>query len=286
MYPGGTIGTDKVGDVAFSQGTTYYCYQEPNAYTVTYSGSTGWVPAGWIKLDTKGPGTPPQVGDKLTDGVYTSTIQSIEAPWGVQYSNVSFMLINISPAISSWKNGSGSLTVYTGSSPNLNCWARIGSEIVAAPATNTSVGIVGQIAYDSSYMYRCTQTSLTEVSQQWLTMTYMASRPGFPNASWTTQQYGSNTLWLPKLVWSSQDGAQDFNSTNLMPQVGWKVSDGVDTRTITTVAQNGSDSPFQSMYQLQLDGTLTNITTDSITIISQQAQSGVWKRIALNADTW
>jgi Major tropism determinant N-terminal domain len=160
VYPGGTIGIDKVGDVAFSQGTTYYCYQEPNAYTVTYSGSTNWVPAGWIKLDTKGPGAPPQVGDKLTDGVYTSTIQSIEAPWGVQYSNVSFMLINISPAISSWKNGSGSLTVYTGSSPNLNCWARIGSEIVAAPATNTSVGIVGQMAFDENYIYRCVQSNV------------------------------------------------------------------------------------------------------------------------------
>ena len=35
-----------------------------------------------------------------------------------------------------------------------------GSEVVAAPAHNTSNGIVGQIAFDDNYIYRCVQTNL------------------------------------------------------------------------------------------------------------------------------
>jgi hypothetical protein len=34
------------------------------------------------------------------------------------------------------------------------------SEIVAAPATNTSVGIVGQMAFDENYIYRCVQSNV------------------------------------------------------------------------------------------------------------------------------
>ena len=268
VYPGGTIGTDKVGDVAFSRGTTYYCYQEPNAYTVTYSGSTNWTPPGWIKLDTKGPGAPPQVGDKLTDGVYTSTIQSIESPWGVWYADVYMMLINISPAISSWKNGSGSLTVFTGSEPHLDCWARIGSEVATAPAHNNSPGIVGQIAYDSGYMYRCTQTNVTEISSVYTTPR-STNTPGYPGGN----QNSGDTMM----------NVMDAGGVPA-PQIGWVLSDGSSQRLITNVVRQ--NSAWGYIYTLSFTGSIDWTALDSITIISQQAVQAVWKRIALNADTW
>ena len=159
-YPGGTLDVDKAGDVAFDQDGIYYCYQQPNAYSISYAGSTGWTPAGWLRINSIGPNNKiPQVGEKLTDGTTTSTITSIEAPWQDQGGGATFMLINISPAVSSWKNGSGSLTVYTGTEPHLNCWARLSNEIVTAPSTLTSDGVAGQMAYDSNYIYRCIQTN-------------------------------------------------------------------------------------------------------------------------------
>ena len=124
-FPGGTIDVDKAGDVAFDQDAIYYCYQQPNAYSIAYGGSTGWSPEGWLRINGIGPNNKiPQVGDSLTDGTTTSTIVSVEAPWQDQGGGATFMLINISPAVSSWKNGSGNLTVYTGVAPVSDCWVK------------------------------------------------------------------------------------------------------------------------------------------------------------------
>lgn len=265
VYPGGTIDVDAIGDVAFDQSGTYYCYATPNAYTVTYSGSTNWVPAGWLKIDSIGPNNRiPQVGNKITDGVTTSTITSIEAPWAVQYANVSFMLINISPAVSSWKNGAGSLTVFTGSAPNLNCWARIGFQIVAAPTHNNSPGTAGQTAFDSSYIYRCTQTNVTEVSATYHT-------PKYTDAGYNNQ--GSLTD-----IRINNDGVVPT------PQNGWVISDGTNTRTITNVNPNTGQSG--NIWILSYTGDMDWSSVTSLTIISQQAVDAVWKRTALSADTW
>jgi hypothetical protein len=123
-YPNGTLDQDLVGDVAFDHDAIYYCHQQPNAYSISYGGSTGWVPEGWLRINSIGPNNKiPQVGDKLTDGTTTSTIVSIEAPWNNQ-GGETFMLINISPAVSAWKNGSGNLTVYTGLAPLTQCWTK------------------------------------------------------------------------------------------------------------------------------------------------------------------
>lgn len=264
VWPGGTIHQDKVGDVAFARDAVYYCYQEPNAYTVTYSGSTNWVPAGWIKLDTKGPGAPPQVGDKLTDGVYTSTIQSIESGWGVWYADVYMMLINISPAISSWKNGSGSLTVYTGSEPHTVNWAKIGSEVATAPAHNTSNGVAGQTAYDDNYIYRCVQSNLSDI------IAGVYATPA--SVSGNNQSQGTGYV-----------NVLDINMV-AAPQIGWTVSDGSNQRTITGVLRQ--NSAWGYIYTLTLNNTIDWSAPTSLTILSQLAQSGVWKRTALNADTW
>ena len=124
-FPNGTIDVDKAGDVAFDQDAIYYCHQQPNAYSIAYAGSTGWTPAGWLRINSIGPNNKiPQVGDKLTDGSTTSTITSIEAPWQDQGGGATFMLIDISPAVSAWKNGSGNLTVYTGLAPLSDCWVK------------------------------------------------------------------------------------------------------------------------------------------------------------------
>jgi len=124
-YPNGTLDQDIAGDVAFDQDAIYYCYQQPNAYSISYGGSTGWVPEGWLRINSIGPNNKiPQIGDKLTDGTTTSTIVSIEAPWQNHGGGEAFMLINISPAVSAWKNGSGNLTVYTGLAPITQCWTK------------------------------------------------------------------------------------------------------------------------------------------------------------------
>lgn len=124
-YPNGTLDQDLVGDVAFDQDAIYYCFQQPNAYSISYGGSTNWNPEGWLRINSIGPNNKiPQVGDKLTDGSTTSTITSIEAPWQDQGGGATFMLINISPAVSAWKNGSGDLTVYTGLAPLTQCWTK------------------------------------------------------------------------------------------------------------------------------------------------------------------
>lgn len=265
VYPGGTIGTDAVGDVAFDESGTYYCYQTPNAYTVTYSGSTNWTPEGWLKFDTKGPGNPPQVGDKVTDGVYTSTITSIESPWAIWYGSVYMMLVNISPARSSWKNGSGSLTVYTGSEPHLNCWARLSTEIVSAPTHNNSAGVAGQIAYDSNYMYRCVTSSVLEVSKG----TYHT--PRYTDAGYTNQG-------------ASDDIRINNDGVVITPQNGWYITDGTNTRTITNVNPNSGQSG--QIWILTLDSGVDWSSVTSLTIKSQLASDGLWKRVALSADTW
>jgi hypothetical protein len=101
------------------------------------------------------------------------------------------MLIEISPAVSSWKNGSGSFTVYTGSEPHLNAWAKLGVAIVDVPAHSNSPGTIGQIAYDSTYMYRCTQTNVTEVSDSYTTTMGDTGNPSY-NSGWNNQTFGAN----------------------------------------------------------------------------------------------
>ena len=268
-YPGGTLDVDKAGDVAFDQDGIYYCYQQPNAYSISYAGSTGWTPAGWLRINSIGPNNKiPQVGEKLTDGTDVSTIISIEAPWQIQYDDVRFMLINISPARSSWKNGAGNLTVYTGDAPHLNCWARLSTEIVSAPAHNNSAGVAGQIAYDTGYMYRCTQTNVTEVSATYTTPR-STNTPGYPGGN---QNGGDTTM-----------NVIDAGGVPA-PQNGWILSDGSSTRIITNVVRQ--NSAWGYIYTLTFTGSIDWTALDSITIISVQGVQAVWKRVALSADTW
>lgn len=263
VYPGGTFGSDKVGDVAFNRNGIYYCFQEPNSYIVHNNSGQGYNPVGWIRIDNmygKPDSLRPVVGTKLTDGVYTSTVAEIVAGWGAYG-----MVVRVDPVIQSWHDTASDLTVFTGDAPNTGpSWARIGTEVAAAPAHNNSNGIAGQIAFDSNYIYRCTQTNVSQISATYHT-------PKYTDAGYINQ--GSLTD-----IRINNDGVVPT------PQNGWIISDGTNTRTITNVNPNSGQSG--SIWILSYTGDMDWSSVTSLTIISQQAADAVWKRTALSADTW
>jgi hypothetical protein len=250
VYPAGTIGQDKVGDVAFSSGAIYYCVQEPNSYTVTWQGDSfnPWVPD-VIALSNIG-GSQPTVGAKLTDGTHTAVVTEVIAWWDGSRTG-----LRISPTVNDWHTGTGTLTVFTGDAPSTHIWAKIGSELVSAPSTLTSPGIVGQMAYDSNYIYRCTQTNVSEISSVYSTP-HSYNGGGNQNAG------------------SSMMNVLDAGGVPA-PQVGWIISDGSSQRTITNVVRQ--NSAWGYIYTLTFSGGDINWNTlNSITIISQPAVSGQW----------
>jgi hypothetical protein len=260
-FPNGTIGIDKVGDVAFSAGAIYYCVQEPNSYPLTWVDPSGWA-AGIIQLSNRGPNNEVlSLGSKLTDGNQVVTVtELITGGW-----DGSRQVVRLSTEISAWRSGTGTLTVITsGNTPNTHIWARIGSEVAIAPAHNTSNGIAGQIAYDANYIYRCVQSNLPQITAG----VYATAA----SVSGNNQSQGSNTV-----------NVLDANGV-VAPQNGWTVSDGSNQRTITNV--NRQNSAWGYIYTLTLNNTIDWSAPTSLTILSQLSQSGVWKRTALNADTW
>jgi len=260
-YPNGTIGIDKVGDVAFSAGAIYYCVQEPNSYPLTWVDPSGWA-SGIIQLSNRGPNNEVlSIGSKLTDGNQVVTVtELITNGW-----DGSRQVVRLSTEISAWRTGTGTLTVITsGNTPNTHIWARIGSEVVAAPAHNTSNGIAGQIAFDDNYIYRCVQSNLSDI------IAGVYATPA--SVSGNNQTNGSSTV-----------NVLDANGV-VAPQNGWTVSDGSNQRTITNVNRQGSAWGY--IYTLTLNNTINWSAPTSLTILSQLAQAGVWKRTALNADTW
>ena len=80
-YPNGVVG-DKVGDVAFDDGGIYYCGGEPNFIgTAILGDASGYVPGAWITLTSIPASGPVQVGQRLTDGTITSTVEEIVEGW-------------------------------------------------------------------------------------------------------------------------------------------------------------------------------------------------------------
>jgi hypothetical protein len=255
-YPDGTFGQDKVGDVAFDKDGIYYCFREPNSYSVHNGSGQGYNPVGWIRIDDmygKPDSLRPVVGTKLTDGTYSSTVAEIVSGWG-QYG----MVVRVDPAIQTWHDTASILTVYTGSAPNAGPnWTRLANEIVSAPSTLTSNGTAGQMAYDSNYIYRCITSNVTEVSSVYTT-------PHSYNG-------GSNQNAGASMVNVLDAGGVPA------PLVGWIISDGSSTRTITNVVRQ--NSAWGYIYTLTFSGGDINWSTlDSITIISIPYTSGQWVR--------
>ena len=262
VYPNGTLGQDKVGDVAFSAGAIYYCVQEPNSYSLTWVDPSGWA-GGIIQLSNRGPNNEVlALGSKLTDGNQVVTVtELITGGW-----DGSRQVVRLSTEISQWRSGTGTLTVLTsGTTANTHIWARIGSEVVTVPAHNNSNGIAGQIAYDSNYMYRCVTSNVLEVSKG----TYHT--PRYTNSGYTNQG-------------SSSDIRINNDGVVITPQNGWYITDGTNTRTITNVNPNSGQSG--SIWILTLDSGVDWSSVTSLTIKSQLASDGLWKRVALSADTW
>lgn len=264
LYPGGTFGSDKVGDVAFNRNGTYYCFQEPNSYTVHNGSGQGYVNVGWIRIDNmygKPDSLRPVVGTKLTDGVYTSTVAEIVAGWGAYG-----MVVRVSPAIQSWHDTPSDLTVFTGDAPNTGpSWARIGTEIVAAPEHSNSPGILGQIAFDNDYIYRCTQTNVSEVSYVYHTPRYTDA--GYTNQTSLTEIRINNDGVVPE------------------PHVGWYITDGTNTRAIISwTADRGQSGNIWILQYVGGDMDWSSVT--SLTLIAQPGIDAIWKRTALSADTW
>ena len=264
-FPGGNFGADKAGDIAIDQSGIYYCYQEPNTVgTVQCSGASGYGNPGWIQLNSvTGSIRNPIVGDKFTDGAYTSTVaEAVDGGW-----NGSYGVYRMDPPVGAWRdNASHTLTVFTGNTPQTINWAKLSTEIVSAPAHNNSPGIVGQIAYDSNYMYRCTQSTVTEISATYKT-------PKFTDSGYTNQG-GLTDIII------NNDGVV------ATPQVGWTVYD-IDTsssRVITNVSATTGQSG--SIWILSYTGDLDFGSVTQVRLISQEAVDAVWKRVALSADTW
>ena len=157
VYPGGTNAVDKAGDVAFGKGGIYYCTADANSYSLTWVDPSGWA-SGIIQLSNRGPNNEVlALGSKLTDGNQVVTVtELITNGW-----DGSRQVVRLSTEIGAWRTGTGTLTVITsGNTPNINPWTRLSTEIVSAPAHNNSPGVAGQIAYDTGYMYHCTQTNV------------------------------------------------------------------------------------------------------------------------------
>jgi len=251
-YPNGTLGQDKVGDVAFSADAIYYCVQEPNSYSLTWVDPSGWA-GGIIQLSNRGPNNEVlAMGSTLTDGNQVVTVtELITGGW-----DGTRQVVRLSSEISAWRSGTGTLTVLTsGTTANTHIWAKIGSEVVSAPSTLTSPGIVGQIAYDSNYIYRCTQTNVSEISSVYSTP-HSYNGGGNQNAG------------------SSMMNVLDAGGVPA-PQVGWIISDGSSQRTITNVVRQ--NSAWNYIYTLTFSGGDINWNTlNSITIISRPAVSGQW----------
>ena len=121
VYPNGTLGQDKAGDVAFSEGAIYYCVNAPNAYSLTWVDPVGWA-SGIIQLSNLGPNNEVlAIGSKLTDGTTVATVtELITGGW-----DGTRQVVRIDPEISQWRSGTGTLTALTsGTTINTSIWSK------------------------------------------------------------------------------------------------------------------------------------------------------------------
>ena len=105
-YPDGVYG-DKIGDVAFDADAIYYCATEPNYIgDVTITSSSGYANQAWITITSIPASGPVQVGQRLTDGTNTTTVEEIVEGWpGFTGSR---MIIRIAAVTSTWYDGTPS----------------------------------------------------------------------------------------------------------------------------------------------------------------------------------
>jgi hypothetical protein len=181
-YPDGVYG-DKIGDVAFDADAIYYCATEPNYIgDVTITSSSGYANQAWITITSIPASGPVQVGQRLTDGTNTTTVEEIVEGWPGY--NGSRMIVRIAAVTSTWYDGTPSTLsiVSSGNGISTGNWAKFSKSYndltnkpsllyrqVTAPTTSkgSAGNLAGDIAFDSGYVYYCTTNYTDGVADIW-----------------------------------------------------------------------------------------------------------------------
>ncbi len=239
-------------------------YNTGDAYE---SGTLTWDPNNGLRLHDGGTSGGNQIG--IADYYQLSNLPTLFSGSYTELSNKPTGLSAVLDLIggsSAEDDGKFLQQQYTPQAGRYTAWTR-SVVVVDAPAHNNSLGVVGQIAFDDNYIYRCTQTNVAEVL-------YVYDAPFGRNTSpydWTNQADPTSLRLFSR-------------SDSVAPQVGWKTYDGTNLRTITNVFTQNSG--FGTIHDLTLDSPVDYSTATTITVYQTQPADALWKRTPLNADTW
>jgi len=171
----------------------------------------------------------------------------------------------------------GSLTgsfATTGSNIFIGTETISGSLILSSSVPTSTTGgagdRAGQIVFDANYIYYNTTTYVPQVAYTYTTISGSGANP-----SWTNQLYGATTLWIA--YWGG------FVGSAPVPTAGLTLSDGTNTRVITSVQSNATG--FGASYILNFSGSINWSTLPTITAISQSAVNANWVKVPFNAIT-
>jgi hypothetical protein len=134
--------------------------------------------------------------------------------------------------------------------------------ITTVPNSLTANGIDGQMAFDDNYIYRCTTTSVAEVS-------YVYDAPHGRNTSPYNWQNQSSPATLR--LFERPDA--------VAPQNGWTVNGVAITNVVTQV------SAFGVIHDLTLASSIDVSTADSITVVQTPGVTGAWKKLPYDVPT-
>lgn len=147
-------------------------------------------------------------------------------------------------------------------------------KIVTCPDTsNGSLGdTAGSFAADNNHLYYCTEDYVTEESYMYTPMSMID-----PNEfSWTTQQYGANTFWIPYFG--------SYNTDFPVPEVGNKIIlNEFSTASISSVEENNSEYGMTYILYLDDDYDLSALTTFKIFL---RGTANIWRRIQWLNEIW
>lgn len=136
-YPNGVVG-DKVGDIAFTSDSIYYCHAEPNFIgTATLGDASGYNPGAWIVLTSIPAAGPVQVGQRLTDGNITSTVEEIIEGWPGYTGQRMIVRMSTDVAWHSGLTGTVLSVISSGESVSTGNW----TQFTSTGSTSSSNGI-------------------------------------------------------------------------------------------------------------------------------------------------
>jgi hypothetical protein len=202
---------------------------------------------------------------------YTASISTASLVTSITNLNTFSSSTNIK--FSTLGNLTGSFAT-TGSNVFVGTETISGSLILSSSVPTSTTGgagdRAGQIAIDGNYIYYNTTTYVPEVAYTYTTISGSGANP-----SWTNQLYGATTLWIA--YWGS------FTGSAPVPTAGLTLSDGTNTRVITSVTSNATG--FGPSYILNFASSINWSTLPTITAISQSAINANWVKVPFNAIT-